>query len=99
MNGDNTLPNMRRDEGFGYQNELKNLYTLLEECGISQSEAYKFFNKKIQTAPYEDISGIIASYISRKTKIRLETAEILLKYIQTSTPNYRWIVKYCLSNG
>ena len=85
--------------GYGYQLELNNFHTLLEECGISQSEAYRFFNKKIQTAPYEDISGIIVSYISRRAKLPFETAKTLIDFISVPNSNYRWLVKGCLNNG
>ncbi len=53
-------------KGYGYANRLANFRSALECYGVSDNDAYTYFNNIIQEEPYEKIIDILADFFSQK---------------------------------
>ena len=57
-----------KKHGLGYRNEVKNFYTLFDYCGITENDAYGYFEGKYRSYYYDDFRGAMIKLLSTTKK-------------------------------
>lgn len=67
-----------KKHGLGYRNEVRNFYTLLDYCGITENHAYSYFEGKYRSYYYDNFRDAMIKLLAESKKIPTSNIERLI---------------------